>query len=90
LDLHTGKAILALQNLPTLPEGEAYHLWAFTQDKKILCGKFNTTPSGQIVSVLPVPVKEYSSTVKFMRISRESIATTPNPKKKALVMTSES
>jgi anti-sigma-K factor RskA len=90
LDLRTGKALLTLQNLPTLPEGEAYHLWAFTKDKKIFCGKFNTTPSGQIVSLLPLPVKEYSSSVKFMRISRESTTTPPNPKKKALVMTSES
>jgi anti-sigma-K factor RskA len=90
LDLRKGKALLTLQNLPTLPEGEAYHLWAFTQDKKILCGKFNTTPSGQIVSTLPVTIKEYSSAVKFLRISRESIATSAKPKKKSLVMTSES
>ncbi|WP_019498848.1 anti-sigma factor domain-containing protein [Pseudanabaena sp. PCC 6802] len=89
LDLHTGKALFGLHNLPTLPEGEAYYLWAFTQDKKILCGKFNTTSTGQIVSVLPIPVKEYSSAVKFMRISRESTTNSSDPKKKFLVMTSE-
>lgn len=90
LDLHSGRVVFALQNLPPLPEGEAYHLWAFMEDKKILCGRFNTTPSGQIVTTLTVELKEYTNPVKFLRVSRESTTTPPNPKKKALVMTSES
>ncbi len=90
LDLHAGRVVFALQNLPPLPEGEAYHLWAFMEGKKILCGRFNTTPSGQIVTTLPVELKEYTNPVKFVRVSRESTTTPPNPQKKALVMTSES
>lgn len=90
LDFNKAKALLVLQNLPALPPGELYHLWAFTQKndrlQKILCGKFNSNPSDSTLAI-PIPVEDFTSPVLFMRISRESIA--PNPQKKVLVMTSE-
>lgn len=90
LDFTKGKALLVLENLPKSPPGESYHLWAFTQKndrlEKILCGTFKNDFSDSKISI-PIPVKDFTTPVLFMRISRESI--TPNPQKKVLVMTSE-
>lgn len=90
LDLTNGQALLAVQNLPPLPAGESYHLWAFTANEKILCGQFNMPASGQWVSHLSIPVEEYTSHVKFMRISREPSTPSLDPGRQVLVMTSES
>jgi hypothetical protein len=79
-----------LTNLPPLPPQEAYYVWAFTKDKKIFCGKFNTNASGELVAQLPIPVHEYNSRVLFMRISQEPATLPATPHQKVLVMTSES
>lgn len=89
LDLESGIALVALQHLPPLPSGEAYHLWAFTEDKKIPCGTFNTDSSGRIIDQVAVPIPEYTSPVVFMRISKESATVSPDASDKALMMTSE-
>lgn len=89
LDLESGIALVALQNLPPLPSGESYHLWAFTEDKKIPCGTFNTDSSGRIVDKVAVPIPEYTSPVVFMRISKESATVSPDSSDPALMMTSE-
>jgi Anti-sigma-K factor rskA len=89
LDLESGIALVALQNLPPLPSGEAYHLWAFTEDKKIPCGTFNTDTSGRIVDQVAVPIPEYTSPVVFMRISKDSATVPPDSSHKELMMTSE-
>ncbi len=89
LDLKEGVALIALQDLPALPPGESYHLWAFTQTDKILCGTFNTPPSGKIVDKIAIAKDAYNSPVLMMRISKESDQTPPDPSKKQLVMTSE-
>lgn len=89
LDLEAGIALVALQHLPPLPTGEAYHLWAFTEDKKIRCGTFNTDTSGRLVDKVAVPISEYGSPVVFMRISKESSTVPPDSSHKELMMTSE-
>lgn len=70
LDLDTGKAVIALQNLPALPSGDTYSLWAITAKKKILCGTFAPTADGQFVAKLPIPIGEYTSPVQVMQILR--------------------
>jgi anti-sigma-K factor RskA len=88
LDIETGKAFIGVQNLPPLKPGEIYRLWAITQDKKILCGEFNTLPSGQLISFFPIPMKEYSSSIKVMRISREAHTTPHRPETRVMVLSS--
>jgi anti-sigma-K factor RskA len=90
LDLENSRAVIALQKLPPLPQGESYYLWAFTKKKRIFCGQFNTTASGQLIQEVPIPIKEYDSPVLFMQISRESSLIPPSATQKAPVMTSES
>jgi Anti-sigma-K factor rskA len=91
VDIDAGEVIVGVQHLPPLPAGEAYHLWAFTADqKKILCGRFTTDASGQLVERLSFQPEDYASQIKFMRISREPAVTPPDAKRRVLVMTSES
>jgi Anti-sigma-K factor rskA len=91
VDIDAGEVIVGVQHLPPLPAGEAYHLWAFTADqKKILCGRFTTDASGQLVERLSFQPGDYDSQVKFMRISREPAVTPPDATRRVLVMTSES
>lgn len=90
LDLENGKAVIAMENLPALPQGESYMLWAFTEKKKIFCGQFNTNNSGQFIQEVPIPIKEYDSPVILMEISRESSVIPPASTKTTPIMTSES
>lgn len=90
LDLENGKAVIAIENLSPLPENESYVLWAFTKNKKIFCGQFNTNHSGQFIQQLPIPLKEYDSPVIIMEISKESITIPPTSTKTDPIMTSES
>lgn len=90
LDRSMGRAVVAVQNLPPLPADERYHLWAFTANKQVLCGTFNTRPTGQLVTYIDVEALEYGGAVQFMGVSQESIAAATQPHKTLLVMTSES
>ncbi len=90
LDLESGNAWVALQNLPQLPEGERYHLWAFTPEQKVLCGQFNSTSTGEVVLQIPIALLKSPRPIRFMRISREPLVNEPTARPKALVMTSES
>lgn len=90
LDLESGKAVIALHQLPALPPGQTYSLWAITQHKKVFCGKFNTNASGHLIQEVPIPIKEYDSTVVAMEISRESANSPHSPRQSTLVMVSKS
>ncbi len=91
IDADAGEVIIGTQNLPPLPENEAYHLWAFTSDQsKILCGRFNTNSDGQTVSHFSIDPKVYTGHIRLLRISREPISNTSQSSRRVLVMTSES
>lgn len=91
VDVDTGQVLLGVQNLPPLPEGEAYHLWAYTRDRsQILCGRFNTNSVGQLVEHFSVDPAIYTDDVEFMRISKEPATTPPDDSRRVLVLTSES
>lgn len=89
LDFESGKALVGMQNLPPLKPGEIYRLWAITQDKKILCGEFNSLPSGQVMGIFPLPLKEYTSSIKEMRVSREANTNPDRPETRVLMLTSK-
>ena len=49
------KAVLILQNLPVLPEGQFYQLWAVINQKKIPTGQFNASSQGTVLVKFPLP-----------------------------------
>lgn len=81
-------AIVLVQNLPTLPVGQAYRLWAVAKGatKPAYCGQFNNHRSGTARWSLPEGV--CSASVPQMLITAES-ATAPPVPQGALVMKSE-
>jgi anti-sigma-K factor RskA len=48
------QAIVVLQNLKPLPEGQVYFLWAVVDGQKTACGYFNSDDKGQVMAKLPV------------------------------------
>ena len=52
------QAVLVLRNLPTLPEGKVYYLWAVAGDKKFPCGTFKAGSHGNVVSKFAIPNSE--------------------------------
>jgi anti-sigma-K factor RskA len=72
LDVKAGKALISLKNLPPAPPGMSYHLWAFMENKKVLCGTFNTSSAGRILDEMPILPKDYPGPILFVRVSRES------------------
>ncbi|HEY9824438.1 MAG TPA: anti-sigma factor, partial [Stenomitos sp.] len=89
LDVQGGHAVIVMHKLPPLPKGEAYHLWAFTPQAKVLCGRFNSTQADGQVNLSLDQAKQLQS-VRFMRISREAVAPPQRkPKQRVLVLTSE-
>jgi anti-sigma-K factor RskA len=47
-------AILTLQNLAPLPQGQIYRLWAAANGKKIYCGEFKPDSQGKVFIELPL------------------------------------
>ncbi len=49
------EAVLVVQNLPVLPEGQFYQLWAVVNGEKISWGQFNTSSQGTVLIKLSIP-----------------------------------
>jgi anti-sigma-K factor RskA len=91
VNLEKGQAELALYDLPPLNPDEAYHLWAFTKDKKkVLFGRFTPSANGKINATIALRPEDYPGGILFMRVSREPAVTPPDPSRRVLVLTSES
>ncbi len=84
LDVKAGKVFLSLKNLPPAPLGTSYRLWAFMENREVLCGTFNTSSSGRVLDELPISPKDYSGPILFVRISRSA-----DSSQKVWVMTSK-
>jgi len=50
------KVVLILQNLPVLPEGKFYQLWAVVNGEKIPSGQFNASSQGKVFVKLASPL----------------------------------
>jgi anti-sigma-K factor RskA len=72
LDVKSGRALISLKNLSPAPTGTSYSLWAFMENKKVLCGTFNPSSSGRILDEMAISPKEYPSPILFVRVSKES------------------
>jgi anti-sigma-K factor RskA len=74
-------AIVLVQNLPKLPIGEAYRLWALVdgETQPIYCGQFNPQSSQTDTVQWNVPTDACSANVSQMLITAESTAAPPVP-----------
>jgi anti-sigma-K factor RskA len=79
LDLEAGRATLALQNLPPLPAGQYYQMWAKVGDRQIPCGRFNSTADKRVVEAIPIPLEEYTAPVFTLIVTKESSVNPPSP-----------
>ncbi|MBW4620525.1 MAG: anti-sigma factor [Cyanosarcina radialis HA8281-LM2] len=79
LDLEAGRAVLALQNLPRLPAGQHYHMWAMVGDKQIRCGRFNSNEDKRVVEAIPIPIDEYTAPVSTLLVTKESADNPSHP-----------
>jgi hypothetical protein len=74
-------ATVLVQNLPPLPSGGAYRLWAIATGKTepTFCGQFNPQSSQAAVAQWTIPTDVCSTNVSQMLITAESIAAPPTP-----------
>ena len=78
--------VLILQNLPVLPRGQFYQLWAVINGEKMPSGQFNASQKGTVFVKLSTPT---TFKVKALVVT---IETSPSPKRPIgpMVMTSTS
>ncbi|MEM1290516.1 MAG: anti-sigma factor [Cyanobacteria bacterium P01_H01_bin.162] len=57
-------AILALRDVPALPEGQVYRMWAVVNGQKIACGDFQPDAAGEVF--LQLPVDEWGATPEIV------------------------
>ena len=78
------KVVLILQNLPVLPKGQFYQLWAVVNGEKIPSGQFNASSQGAVFTKLSTPP---SSKVTALVVTVE-VSPTPRKPDGPMVMTS--
>ena len=72
LDLDAKRGAVVLKNLPALPPGDRYRLWAQVGDKSVFCGEFGVDRAGRIVAQFPVPVESYTAPIAKLFLTSES------------------
>lgn len=60
----TDTAILLLQDVPSLPKGKVYRMWAFVNGKKMSCAEFQPNEKGQVF--LQLPLDKWGGTTKVV------------------------
>jgi anti-sigma-K factor RskA len=70
------QAMLVVQNMPPLPEGKVYYLWAVSGDKKLPCGAFKAGSHGNVVAKFPLPD---SSEIQALTITIENSPAATEP-----------
>jgi anti-sigma-K factor RskA len=75
------EVVIVAHNLPKLPEGKAYRLWAVATGatKPTYCGQFNSSPTGIISATWSVPTATCSSNVSQLLITAETASDPPIP-----------
>jgi len=72
LDMDAKKGAVVLKNLPVLPEGKVYRLWAQVKDQSIFCGDFRASPGGEVVAQFAVPVESYTAPIAKLFVTVEA------------------
>lgn len=71
LDLDDEKGAIALRDLPTLPDGSVYTLWALVDDKSVPCGDFRANATGEVLTQFAVPVDSYTAPIAKLFVTIE-------------------
>ena len=81
------KAIIFVENLPPLPKGEIYRLWAIvaTTPEPIFCGQFMTNLEGEIAKSLVPPSEVFNSKISKLVITAER-ETTPSDRPQGTIV----
>ena len=80
VDPGTLEGLIVFENLPPLPEGQTYALWAIYQGQTIACGEFNSDDQGSIAATLVLPdVYQAKPWVKEVIITVESATGSEQP-----------
>jgi Anti-sigma-K factor rskA len=87
LDLDAKRASIAVRDLPPLPAGQQYALWAELADGSVPCGDFRPQADGSLVTQFPIPVDSYTSPIRRLKLTIEAAPGARAPTG-ALVMTS--
>jgi hypothetical protein len=70
-DLDRKRASIAVSDLPALPPGQTYFLWAKLENKQVPCGAFQLTASGRLLHQFTIPVDSYTSPVEQLVLTIE-------------------
>jgi anti-sigma-K factor RskA len=75
------QVLVVAQNLPQLPPGQAYRLWAMPKNSKqpAYCGQFNTNATGTVSTLWPASDALCSKTPAQLLITAESATAPPVP-----------
>ncbi len=79
-------AIVVLQDLPTLPPGQTYNLWAVASGQKVAAGNFTANPQGRVFVKVPL-ASATSDRVTHLVVTIEASPTPLSPQG-PMVMTS--
>lgn len=79
-------AIVVLQDLPTLPAGQTYNLWAVANGQKVSAGNFTANPQGRVFVKVPL-TSATSDRVTNLVVTIEASPTPVSPQG-PMVMTS--
>lgn len=79
LDLDAKRASISVRELPTLPDGQSYFLWAELEGAKVPCGQFRTLADGTLLTQFPIPVDSYVSPILRLVMTVETGAAPGTP-----------
>ncbi|MBC8123708.1 MAG: anti-sigma factor [Gemmatimonadaceae bacterium] len=87
MDLDEQRAAVAIENLPSPPEGQVYLLWAAMEKGQVPCGQLRLGPTGKVTNQFPIPVGAYTSPIARLFVTLETTPDARTPSGPA-VMTS--
>lgn len=75
------QVVILVKNLPTLPEGQAYRLWAMPQEgaTPVYCGQFNTTAAATTTTTWTPPEQECTAIAHQVLLTAELADDPPIP-----------
>jgi anti-sigma-K factor RskA len=79
LDLDAKKGALVMKDLPPLPAGRVYRLWAVVADRTVPCGDFRVRPDGSALAQFVVPVESYDAPLGRLLVTVEPPTPTEGP-----------
>lgn len=88
LDLDAKKAAIVIRDLPALPSGEVYRLWARVGEQHVPCGNLTAGADGTVLAQLPIPVDAYTSPVRELVLTRETARDAAAPQGAAVMRSS--